>query len=146
MVRIFFPHGWMAVFIRGLATFIASYYLIIFFVRIFVCTPISSFWNGGGDCLNLDAIYVVDTFISLITDTTILVLPIILVWNLRLPLGKKVRVACILGFGGLATVANIYRLVITFHYLRTQDQTYYTIHLLYSAYVFQSPAVSERLD
>lgn len=130
--RIFYPFGLLAVAIRIFLFFTVGYYCAILLVRIFSCIPISSFWNGNGSCVNLDAVFIVDSFVSLITDTAILVLPIILVWNLHLPLKRKVKIAALLGAGGLATVSNVYRLWLTFHSLGTKDTTHYTIHLLYT--------------
>jgi hypothetical protein len=130
--RIFYPFGNLAILIRILLGFILAYYSAILLVRVFVCTPIPAFWNGNGSCVNLEAVFIVDSFVSLITDAAILILPIALVWNLHLPFGKKVKIAGLLGAGGLATVSNIYRLWLAFHSLATKDPTFYTIHLLYT--------------
>ena len=40
---------------------------------------------GGWKMINLDALFIVDTFVSLITDGIILVLPIFLAASLHLP-------------------------------------------------------------
>lgn len=133
--RIFIPLGKPALFIHALTIFVVVYYVTIFFVRVCICIPTSAFWDGGGHCLNLDVVWILDTFISLITDGAILALPVFLVWNLKLSLGKKIKVTAILGAGGLAIVSNIYRLYLVWANLGTMDTTFYTIHLLFTGYV-----------
>lgn len=126
-IRIFSPHEKLTLFIRALAIFIIAYYFAVFIVRIFMCTPISAFWTEDGKCVNLSALFIVDSFVGLITDGTILVLPIFLAWSLNLPLGKKIKVAAILGAGGLTTVTNIYRLYLLFANLNTTDLHFYLL-------------------
>ena len=100
LARYFLPGGKLAFLIRALTAFVATYYVAILFVRIFICIPISAFWNGGGKCLDLETIIITDAFMSLITNVAILVLPIVLVWSVNLPLGKKLKVVAILGRWG----------------------------------------------
>ena len=112
-----------------------AYYIAVLLVRIFVCTPISAFWNRDGKCVNLNAVLIADSFVSLITDGAILVLPIVLTWSLHLPLKKKFRVASILGVGGLTIVTNVYRLCLSLAERGTADASSYYIRLLYAGYV-----------
>jgi hypothetical protein len=136
LIRIFAPREKMALFIRVFAAFILTYYFAILFARIFWCTPISTFWNpGNGTCIDLYVVFTIDSFISLITDGAILVLPIVLAWPLHLPISKKIKVVAILGAGGLATVSNIYRLYLVFHEGTSVDLTGFWVKLLYTGYV-----------
>lgn len=140
LIRIFYPvHEKIGLFIRAFTVFLVLYYIAILLARIFGCTPISGFWDGRGRCINLDALLVVDTVISLITDSIILVLPIFLAASLSLPLKKKIRVAGILGAGGLAIVANIYRMYLVISRLGTEDFTSYLIRLSYIWFVDAHP-------
>lgn len=117
--------------------FVIAYYIAILLVRIFVCTPISGFWDGK--CVNLDAVFIADSFVSLITDGAILVLPILLTWSLHMSLKKKIKIASILGFGGLTTVTNVYRLYLAFAERDTADVSVYIVRLLYTGYVDVDP-------
>jgi len=119
--------------------FVIAYYIAILLVRIFVCTPISGFWNQDGKCVNLDAVFIADSFVSLITDGAILVLPILLTWSLHMPLKRKIKIASILGLGGLTTVTNVYRMYLAFAERGTTDVSVYIIHLLYTGYVDVDP-------
>jgi hypothetical protein len=135
LVRFFTPREKMAWFIRGLTAVVVLYYVVILFVRIFICTPISAFWNGNGRCLYLDAVFITDSFVSLITDGAILILPIILAYPLHLPLQKKIKVAAILGAGGLATISNIYRIILSFIDWGVMAPSGFAARLIFTGYV-----------
>lgn len=139
MVRIFSPREKIALFIRLLIIFVIGYYAAILLVRIFVCIPISGFWNHTGSCVNSDVMFIVDSFVSLITDGAVLVLPILLAWPLHLPLRKRLRVAGILGAGGLTTVTNVYRLILAFNEWEAIDNPGYMMRLLYTGYADIDP-------
>lgn len=135
LIRIFYPvREKTGLFIQAFIVFLVVYYIAIIFARIFGCTPVSAFWEGHGRCINLDVLFIIDTFVSLITDGVILALPIFLAASLHLPLKKKIRVAAILGAGGLAIVANIYRVYLVMSHLGAEDFTY-IIHLSYTRYI-----------
>lgn len=113
LMRIFHPvRKKMGLFIRAFIVFLILYYVASLFVRLFSCSPVSAFWNGGGQCVDLDAVFLIDTFVSLVTDAIILILPIFLVSTLHMPLKRKIKVGAILSAGGVATVTNIYRVVV----------------------------------
>jgi hypothetical protein len=142
LIRIFSPREKITLFTRLLTVFMLAYYLASFFVRIFLCTPISTFWyRANGTCVNYFVLFSIDSFISLITDGAILVLPLLLAWSLHLPLSKKIKIVAILGAGGLATVTNIYRLSLMFSEGRSADQTHFWIKLLYTGYVLHFPII-----
>ena len=135
LIRIFHPvRKNIALFIQAFMVFLVVYYTAIIFARIFGCTLISAFWEGHGRCINLDALFIVDTFVSLITDGIILALPILVAASLHLLLKKKVRVAAILGARGLAIVANIYRVYLVMSHLGSEDFTY-IIRISYARYI-----------
>jgi hypothetical protein len=134
LMRIFSPCRKLALFIRGLTAFLICYYIATLMVRIFVCRRISAYWNLDGNCINEDVLFTVDV-VNLITDATILVLPIILAWSLRLPRTKKIKVAVVLGAGGLAVISNIYRLYALLKGLGTPDISHYIMIQVYCGYV-----------
>ncbi|GKZ80518.1 hypothetical protein AnigIFM56816_004742 [Aspergillus niger] len=93
------------------------YYIIIFFIKIFICNPVSTFWTSPNDphnpnCLSEGAVFLADAIMSVITDLAILLLPIGLMFPLQLAVVKKVKVGAMLGCGGLAVGFSIYRVVL----------------------------------
>lgn len=126
----------MARFILGLLVFILAYYGAVLIVRIFLCTPVSAYWiPNSGRCVDILALFIVDSFVSLITDAAIIILPIILTWPLRLSIAQKVKVVAILGAGGMATVSNIYRICLLFTSGTSTDKTTFTTRLDLAGYV-----------
>lgn len=126
----------MARFMLGLLVFILAYYGAVIFVRIFLCTPVSVYWiPNSGKCVNIRALFIADSFASLITDGAIIILPIILTWPLRLSIGKKFKVVAILGAGGIATVSNTYRICLLFTAGASTDKTTFSTRLDFAGYV-----------
>ena len=72
--------------------------ITFFFVSIFQCHPISYFWNKDqeGKCMNVDIVialvYVYSAF-SVISDFTFALLPIFIVWHLKME--KRAKLALI---------------------------------------------------
>lgn len=82
--------------------------IIYFFVIVFQCTPVIYFWTmysgGSGTCLAstiiADFTYA-HSAISVFTDWTLGVLPVFLVWNLKMNARTKISVAIILALGAM---------------------------------------------
>ena len=72
-------------------------------VAIFSCTPIYYFWDMSGDgrCINSYAFIVAEAGLSIFTDLVILLLPMPLVWRLKVTLKQKVGLTGIFLLGGL---------------------------------------------
>lgn len=107
-----------------LIAIIVAYYVSGFFIKLFICWPISAYWRGESDkCMNQSAIITADAIISVISDLVILLLPTPLTWSLQLPLRKRLRVMGLLGAGGIATAFSIYRLALIITDKASQNQT-----------------------
>ncbi|KAJ6437531.1 hypothetical protein O9K51_09737 [Purpureocillium lavendulum] len=103
---------------------ITAYYFSGFFIKLFVCWPISAYWHGETDkCMNQSAIITADAIMSVVSDLVILVLPMPLTWSLQLPKRKRLRVAGLLCAGGIATAFSIYRLALIITDKASQNQT-----------------------
>ncbi|KEY69343.1 hypothetical protein S7711_08411 [Stachybotrys chartarum IBT 7711] len=97
-------------------------YIIIEIMKILICLPIHSFWDGThGKCLKQPALFVTDNVIAIITDTVILLAPIPLTWSMRLPVHKKVKIMSIMGVGGIAVGLTVWRLVLAINFLSATD-------------------------
>ena len=126
----------MGRFILGLLIFIIAYYCAVIFVRIFLCTPVSAYWRpNSGKCVNIRAVFISDSFVSLSTDGAIIILPIILTWPLRLSIAQKVKVVAILGAAGIAMISNIYRICLVFTSGISTDETVFVTRLIFAGYV-----------
>lgn len=81
--------------------------LIFFFFTIFQCRPVDFFWNraqegASGKCVSNDVLIGIAYLYSVgaaITDLTIGLLPVALIWNLRMNTRTKCAIVGILGIG-----------------------------------------------
>lgn len=98
-------------------------YIPLFAVKIALCSPIPAYWDPAvpGECLNLRKIFIIDVAFAIATDSIISIIPIPLVWNLRMSWRRKIKIVLMLGAGGVATAVTIYRLVKLISYIDSKD-------------------------
>lgn len=130
LARFFAPYRVWVTPIYILSAVLAAYTIAATVVKICICNPISTYWQGpdatNGTCLNVLRIFLSDTIFSTITDLMIFALPMTLIPTLHLPLMKKLRVIVVLAAGGLACVVTIVRLVWVISYQNSPDRTWTT--------------------
>lgn len=137
MLRIFSPDRHKVLTIYISMTVLLLYYIPALFIKIFFCKPISAYWTGteeGGTCMDQRKVIIADSAISIASDLWILVLPVPMLWSLRMSRTKKLRVVGILGAGGLATGFSAWRLVMMIEEGKTADTTWFWIHAVLTAY------------
>lgn len=83
--------------------FTLSYTLPMAFVVLYQCTPMAATWDERieAQCIDIQLMCNVTGVMNALTDFTILILPIWLLWPLRIPLMRKVGVTLIMMTGGL---------------------------------------------
>ncbi|QSZ35268.1 hypothetical protein DSL72_008137 [Monilinia vaccinii-corymbosi] len=119
--------------VRALIFLMAVYYIPATAVKIFICWPVASFWDplaNEGTCLDEFSILFADCIISVVSDFTILLLPIPVIWGLQTRTMRKIGISAIFGAGILACSASVMRLYETIHLSRTQDTTYDLLPIL----------------
>lgn len=114
LTRVFSPVRDVVIFIYIFIGIMLAYYIPVLIVKIRICSPIARFWNANidGTCLDQKSIILADAVVSVASDFVILILPLILTMHLQMSTKKKIRVAAVLGAGGLAVLASIIRLVL----------------------------------
>ena len=72
-------------------------------VAIFACTPVQAFYDLSvpGTCIDSVKFYWASATLNVITDLIVLILPIPLVWKLRIPTKRKVGISLIFIAGGM---------------------------------------------
>ncbi|KAK7951134.1 uncharacterized protein PG986_006862 [Apiospora aurea] len=90
-----------------------------FFIMVIQCTPPSFFWEGPakvpgahGSCINKAIVPISTIFhsvLSAISDWTLALLPIAMLWDVQINLRTKISVAMLLGTGLVAGIALILR-------------------------------------
>lgn len=108
-------HAYILYTAMALATAIG---LIFFFLTMFQCSPVDYFWNRAqpnahGSCINKTPLIGVAYLYSVgaaITDLTIGLLPVALIWDLRMNRRTKIAIVAVLGIGCIASAAVIIRI------------------------------------
>ena len=77
------------------------------------CSPIQKLWEPTlpGHCFSRRRLGVASGIMNVISDFSILLLPLPLIWRLQMSWYKKSRVFAVFGFGLFACIASILRLV-----------------------------------
>lgn len=78
-----------------------SYSVFLLFFALFQCKPVSAFWNSAGNCNAIGTIKVTyaHSVIISISDWTLIILPIFMVYHLNLGFLTKLYVGIILALG-----------------------------------------------
>jgi len=102
IARIFAPHRKAVMLTKVIIGVMFLYYLPAFFMKVFRCNPIRKTWDikTPGACFTDEStIFLADCVISLISDVSILVLPMPLVWALKASWKRKIRIMVIFAGG-----------------------------------------------
>jgi hypothetical protein len=116
LARTLTPYKKIMALIWGSMGAMLAFYNFVTILKIRICTPIDLFWdpNVQGSCWNEHLILIADTVMSVVSDLAVLALPMPLLWCMQIPVKKKLGIAALLGFGGVATATSIVRLVLIF--------------------------------
>lgn len=93
--------------IYALAFIVVGYTLGLALAVIFACSPIQKSWDVTityGSCINRPILYLMTTVTNTASDVVLLLVPLHIVWGLRLPLIQKIGVALLLGLGSLCVL------------------------------------------
>ena len=79
------------------------FYTAITFVAIFTCTPREKFWKPStpGHCVNMNIVNIITSIINSVSDLTLLLLPIICVFQLQMTLRKKIGISAVFAAAAL---------------------------------------------
>lgn len=80
------------------------YSMLAGFGFLWVCQPIEKYWDFTivtGSCINLNAFFLATACINAATDLILLILPLLIIKDLRLPRRRKLGVAALLMTGSL---------------------------------------------
>jgi hypothetical protein len=77
--------------------------IIIFFLTIFICNPVDSFWdrNKKGTCLDLQGIAYANSACAIAQDFTLMFLPLFFLRRLQMQRRRKIAVGIMFAIGAL---------------------------------------------
>jgi hypothetical protein len=86
--------------------------LIIFFITIFICTPVSFFWNRDikGKCMDLQALAYASSASAIVQDFILLILPLVFIRNVKMKKYRKIGAAFMFSIGSFGCITTILRL------------------------------------
>ncbi|KAK0721237.1 hypothetical protein B0T21DRAFT_386173 [Apiosordaria backusii] len=94
--------------------FVVGYTIPNAFLFLYICTPMQFYWDWtipGGKCINQQAVFDSANILNMATDFIILVMPIWMLWDLRVGIKRKVGVMVILMAGGFVCAVSTMRMV-----------------------------------
>ncbi|KAI0015314.1 hypothetical protein F4780DRAFT_784294 [Xylariomycetidae sp. FL0641] len=112
---------------RPSVVIVLLFYIPIQGIKTFICTPIRAYWIAdlpGGHCLAQRKIFLSDMALAIVTDFTVLFVPIPLTWSLNMSLRKKLKIMALLSAGGAATGVTLFRLVKVAEFIHSTDVTH----------------------
>lgn len=126
LIKVFSPYKTYAKWIYGVMAVMGVYYVVMLFLKIFICRPIPMFWEEGteGKCFDQRLLILVDNIISLVSDIVVLLLPCPLTKDLKVGTWAKVKITAVFGVGGIACIFSLIRLVFIIQEGESEDQTY----------------------
>lgn len=100
-------------------------YIPVQLLKIFICSPIPSYWDRSvpGRCLDQPKIFLTDTAMAAVTDLIIMLIPIPILWQVRMTLRKKLKILAMLSVGGAAVGLACYREYKIYMFQKSVDVT-----------------------
>lgn len=96
----------------GVMPLVLGWWLSVFLEELLLCRPLAYNWNKSinGSCGNLPAAYLAAGILNLLSDVSVLVLPIPIVLNLHLPLRSRIALMATFCVGLLVCIISIIRI------------------------------------
>ena len=101
--RRLFPHRSFKIALLANGAFITTSTIAFLFLDILQCVPPAAQWNSSieGKCINFTAVVLAAGVINVVTDFVILILPVPVLWNLKVSTGRKIMIMGTFMLGGL---------------------------------------------
>ena len=95
--------------IQALLIILFLYYVSSIGAKAAICMPLEKLWNPmlKGRCINNTVFLLTDCAVSIVSDLTILILPMPLIWGLNIPTKRKAEIMTVFSFGLLYVVRMV---------------------------------------
>ncbi|KAA6409428.1 MAG: integral membrane [Lasallia pustulata] len=111
----------------GVMALTCCYCATVFLETFLVCRPVAYNWDKtivGGKCGNQPTIYFSAGLMNLLLDIVILVLPMPMLWGLKMPLFKKIALTAVFGMGAGIISITVLRIIYVKNLNFDDDITY----------------------
>ena len=91
----------MRIAVRIIIVLMLLYYVSSIIAKACICIPPQKLWKPEleGHCINNEILLLADCISSIVCDFLVLVLPMPLIWNLQLPVTKKLGLTAVFATG-----------------------------------------------
>ncbi|KAF2179953.1 hypothetical protein K469DRAFT_673473 [Zopfia rhizophila CBS 207.26] len=123
----FIPKGKLRATVYTTIVVVVIYSLLLSFQWVYRCRPLEKHWDLAvtrGSCVDWLKINIFSGVMNTITDAIILVLPILILRNIRIPIRQKIGVMVVLMTGGLVSAISIIRLKLIVDSVSNADFTW----------------------
>ncbi|KAJ5274998.1 hypothetical protein N7497_005609 [Penicillium chrysogenum] len=124
LYRRIFEHSSFLRIVDGMIVLISVWAIVMTFLAIFNCKPISAFWTTKGTCLNFKQFAIGYAIVNIISDFAVWLMPIPRVWNIQLPKPQKIALSLIFALGLFDCAAAMARLLLSMLVLGEYDSTW----------------------
>ncbi|KAL3452738.1 hypothetical protein BJX65DRAFT_292734 [Aspergillus insuetus] len=103
---------------------IVGYTIALTLALFFACNPLDKNWNPfivGGSCINRPGVYLATAATNTVSDVVLILIPVNVVWRLRMGWMRKLGAICMFGIGGLTIITSIIRLATLWPLLSSKD-------------------------
>ncbi|KAJ5120522.1 uncharacterized protein N7515_009910, partial [Penicillium bovifimosum] len=116
--------------VMGVVALYSTWAIVSGFVN---CVPVAKFWNHDlpGNCLSFEAVWFFNASMNIVTDVTLLLLPMPLLSNLQLPRRQKFALMGVFAIGILVVVTSILRLSSLRQVAKSTDTSYSNVGAAY---------------
>ncbi|RMZ36810.1 hypothetical protein CA14_006533 [Aspergillus flavus] len=121
--RIFLSSRFLKI-VYTIGAIVSIWAIIMTFLAIFNCKPISAFWTGQGECIPFKQFAIGYAIVNIITDLAVWLMPIPNMWKLQLPTAQKVALTLIFVLGLIDCGAALVRLLSSMLVLGNWDVTF----------------------
>ncbi|KAL1610527.1 hypothetical protein SLS60_002196 [Paraconiothyrium brasiliense] len=88
--------------------------LINLLLIVFQCVPVAAAFNplmrlAGAECMNRYYVLMAPSTVNVMLDFYVFVLPIPILWQLQMPMRKKIGVISVFAFGGISVILGVIR-------------------------------------
>jgi len=106
--------------------FLVAWAVALAFLLTLICQPVAAFWDTSinGKCLDAPTIWYIMAGVNLVSDFTILTLPMPVIKSLQLPKRQKIMLAAVFCLGFFPCAVSIYRIKTLRTAIDTPDPMY----------------------
>ena len=102
---------------------------------LFQCVPVRKAWNPAtqGKCIDVRTLLISTAVINVFSDFSVLLAPLFSIWQLQMPVKRKVGVSGVFSLGLIACAASVVHLVYDIKSLRSTDLSWVAAPIMMSA-------------